>query len=304
MDKPITIISILLVLLIGASIGLRYFGEEPVLVSENKNTNETLNTLPEFEIKFVGESSSSGGDSSVSSENEPTIAVAAGAYLLSGEKISGWKTEKHWPIASITKLMTAFVTNLTMEPAEEILITQTAVDTIGESGGLMVGESFQARDLIKAMLIVSSNDSAVALAEHYGSIEFVELMNQAAQEVGMENTRFVEPTGLSSQNQSTIEDLVKFVAYIWKEDRNLFEISRRSTDFIVDMNAGVARQLTSINAFAGRGDFLGGKTGSIPASDGNLVSIFSVPGKAEPIIIVVFGSKDRFGETINILTNL
>ncbi|MBU2101383.1 hypothetical protein KKH05_01555, partial [Patescibacteria group bacterium] len=89
MDKPITIISILLVLLIGTSIGLRYFGDEPVLVSENKSLNEALETLPVFEAKLVGESSSSGGDSSVSNENEPAIAVAAGAYLLSGEEISG-----------------------------------------------------------------------------------------------------------------------------------------------------------------------------------------------------------------------
>ncbi|PIR97822.1 MAG: hypothetical protein COT89_02850 [Candidatus Colwellbacteria bacterium CG10_big_fil_rev_8_21_14_0_10_42_22] len=300
MDKPIATISILLAFLVGASLGMRYFGEEPILVSEKTPEEENIN----FESVLIGEIPSPGSGASIAGDTEPQTAVAAGAYTLSGKNILGWNLQKRWPIASITKLMSAHIASLVMDKAEVVTISQTAVDTIGDSGGLRVGEAFQVMDLLKAMLLVSSNDAAAAIAEHYGNEEFITLMNQTAEEVGMGNTRFVEPTGLSPQNQSTVEDLVRFANYIWQNDRQLLEISRRSTDYIVDINTGLTRQLVSINAFAGRADFLGGKTGSIPASDDNLLSVFSVPDRKEPVVVVVFGSQDRFGETAKILSDL
>lgn len=231
-------------------------------------------------------------------------AVAGGAYSMSGKYITGWNISKHWPIASITKLVTAVVAMQNIGPNTEVVIGQEAVDAIGDSGGFVAGEHFQVNDLVKAMMMVSSNDAAVALASHYGEVQFVAKMNNLAEQLGMEDTYFVDPIGLSVENKSTIQDLLKLIAYIWENERVILNMSRQSTDIIVDTMVGRVRQLISINAFANRSDFLGGKTGMLPVSDGNLISVFSVPGVSEPVVITIFGSKDRFGETANILSEL
>ncbi len=62
--------------------------------------------------------------------------------------------------------------------------------------------------------------------------------------------------------------------------------------------------MNNINVFAGTDEFLGGKTGSTPEAEGNLISIFEVSRGASPVIIIVLGTDDRFGETENILMNL
>ena len=66
------------------------------------------------------------------------------------------------------------------------------------------------------MLIESSNKSAYALSEIMGEQKFVNLMNKKAKEIGLENTFFVDPTGLSSQDVSTASDLAKLAEYILK----------------------------------------------------------------------------------------
>lgn len=235
-------------------------------------------------------------------EDQP--AIAAGVYLMSGQRITGWKEDKRWPIASITKLLSAYVAESLMDPEQSVVISQSAIDTIGDAGGFKLGEIFPVRDLVKAMLITSSNDAAIALAQNYGQSKFVAEMNLVARVAGMNDSQFVEPTGLSVQNQSTVEDLVKLVQYIWEENREFFQITSRSTDYIIDTNLGVGRQLTNINQFAGDSDFLGGKTGTLPEADSNLISVFSVPGFGEPVIVVLLGSQDRFTETRKLLLDL
>lgn len=235
---------------------------------------------------------------------ESRPAIAAGAYLMNGTKLTGWKEDKRWPIASITKLLSAYVAETLMDPEESVVISQAAVDTIGNSGEFGLGEMFKVRDLVKAMLITSSNDAAVALAQNYGQAQFVAEMNAVAQKAGMYDSQFVEPTGLSVQNQSTVEDLVKLVQYLWRENREFFQITRQSTAIIIDTNLGTERQLKNINQFASDSDFLGGKTGTLPAADSNLVSVFDVEGFGEPVVVIVLGSLDRFTETRDILSEL
>jgi len=250
----------------------------------------------------IAQGSPDGEDGGV--EEQDQSAVAAGAYLMGGKELAGWKEDKRWPIASITKLLSAYVAESLMDPEQNVVITQNAVDTMGEAGGFRMGELFKVRDLVKAMLITSSNDAAIALAQNYGQTTFVSEMNLIAREAGMNNSQFVEPTGLSVQNQSTVEDLVRLVQYIWRENREFFQITRQSTDYIVDTNLGVGRQLVNINQFAGDSDFLGGKTGTLPEADSNLISVFNSPKFGEPVIVVVLGSKDRFAETRKILLEL
>jgi D-alanyl-D-alanine endopeptidase (penicillin-binding protein 7) len=119
------------------------------------------------------------------------------------------------PIASITKLMTAMVVLHAQQPLdEELTITQDDVDTEKGSGSrLAVGTRLTRGEMLHLALMASENRAANALGRHYpGGLEaFVSAMNAKADLLGMHATRFVEPTGLSSRNQSSAHDLALLV---------------------------------------------------------------------------------------------
>jgi len=121
------------------------------------------------------------------------------------------------PIASITKLMTAVVVldaGLPLdEPIEisreDLINTRTARTVTPLNRGMTVTRD----DLLRLALMASENRAAAALGRAYpGGLEaFVQAMNETAAELGMSDTRFVEPTGLSSENVSSAADLAKLV---------------------------------------------------------------------------------------------
>jgi D-alanyl-D-alanine endopeptidase (penicillin-binding protein 7) len=119
------------------------------------------------------------------------------------------------PIASITKLMTALVVTEAGLPLDEALtISQDDVDTEkGSRSRLTVGTQLTRGEMLLLALMSSENRAANALGRHYpGGMEaFVAAMNAKAQVLGMSGTRYVEPTGLSSQNRSSATDLVRLV---------------------------------------------------------------------------------------------
>jgi D-alanyl-D-alanine endopeptidase (penicillin-binding protein 7) len=148
------------------------------------------------------------------------------------------------PIASITKLMTALVVTEAELPLGEVLtITQDDVDTEkGSRSRLTVGTQLTRGEMLNLALMSSENRAAHALGRSYpGGLEaFVAAMNAKAQQLGMGGTRYVEPTGLSSKNQSSATDLARLVdaAYGHSIIRELstmpeaqLEVGRRSMQF-------------------------------------------------------------------------
>jgi len=119
------------------------------------------------------------------------------------------------PIASLTKLMTGLIINEANLPMDEMItITQDDVDTEkGSSSRLRVGTVLSRGELMHLALMSSENRAAHALGRSFpGGLEvFVTRMNQKARELQMGDTRYVEPTGLSSKNQSSAQDLAKLV---------------------------------------------------------------------------------------------
>ncbi len=119
------------------------------------------------------------------------------------------------PIASITKLMTALVVLEAGQPLDEP-IEITADDRVGTKSTvsrLDVGTSLTRADLMHLALMSSENRAAHALGRSYpgGLPACIEAMNAKARALGMRSTRFVEPTGLSSDNVASSEDLAKLV---------------------------------------------------------------------------------------------
>lgn len=124
------------------------------------------------------------------------------------------------PIASLTKLMTGLViadANLPMD--EPITITQDDVDIYkGSRSRLAVGSTLTRGELMHLSLMSSENRAAHALGRTFpgGLRHFVALMNSKARELGMHDTRYVEPTGLLSQNQSSARDLATLVSVAYE----------------------------------------------------------------------------------------
>ncbi len=119
------------------------------------------------------------------------------------------------PIASLTKLMTGLVVSEAQLPMDEVItISQADVDTEkGSRSRLKVGTELSRGELLHLALMSSENRAAHALGRTYpgGLPAFVGLMNAKAKSIGMSDTNYAEPTGLSSKNQSSARDLVKLV---------------------------------------------------------------------------------------------
>jgi serine-type D-Ala-D-Ala endopeptidase (penicillin-binding protein 7) len=119
------------------------------------------------------------------------------------------------PIASLTKLMTGLLISEAHLPSDELVtITQDDVDTEkGSRSRLTVGSVLPRGELLHLALMSSENRAAHALGRTYpgGLATFVSVMNAKAKMLGMKDTRYVEPTGLSSRNQSSAQDLALLV---------------------------------------------------------------------------------------------
>ena len=119
------------------------------------------------------------------------------------------------PIASLTKLMTGLLINeAKLDMNEPIQISQEDVDTEkGSRSRLKVGTELTRGELMHLALMSSENRAAHALGRTYpgGLANFVARMNEKASVLGMADTRYVEPTGLSSKNQSSARDLAVLV---------------------------------------------------------------------------------------------
>jgi len=213
--------------------------------------------------------------------------------------------EDRLPIASLTKLMTALVIfdlDETYSFSQLIPITNKAVAQEGSSKyrDLVVGEKLSVKKLIYTMLIESSNDAAFALTEPMGSEAFVGLMNLYADDIGLENTYFVNPTGLEPdnpeevKNYSTVEDFVKLTEHILKEYPDIFEIT-------VDKNL-VNRNTNKL--LLEYSEIIGGKTGWTSAAGGCLLVILDDPDSNKYYINIVLGAKDRFAEMRKIIETI
>lgn len=149
----------------------------------------------------------------------PTIS-ATGHLLMdfhSGTVLAENNAEKRLEPASLTKIMTAYVVfreleegNLTLD--DQVLVSKKAWKTPGSRMFIEVGKKVSIDDLIHGMIIASGNDACVALAEHIAGSEesFAALMNEHAIRLGMENTHFVNSTGLPDPNHyTTPADILK-----------------------------------------------------------------------------------------------
>lgn len=205
------------------------------------------------------------------------------------------------PIASITKLMNAMVVLDAGLPMDErIAISEADKDTIkGTRSRLNIGTVLTRRELLQLALMASENRAAEALTRVYpgGTRSFVAAMNQKAVELGMWRTRFVDGTGLSSDNVSTAQDLTKMVAAAYKYP--LIRDFSTDTGLVVYGTRGRTMNYRNSNRLVGspQWDIGLSKTGYISEAGRCLVMQAKIANK--PVIIVLldsWGKMTRIGD--------
>lgn len=217
-------------------------------------------------------------------------------------------------IASLTKIMTAVLVMENIEDLDELVtIDKEAVYVDGTKIGcprsgycisqrLQVGEKISVRNLLKAMLMNSANDAAVALAKHIsGSQEkFAELMNAKAKKLGLTDSNFCTPSGLEiegreSECYSSAYDIGRIAAYSLKFDL-IWNTSRLPNDTVITSADGKLEHhiLNTDLVMDEIPDLLGGKTGFTPLAGRSLLMIATDPTKTHKIVSVLLDDPYRW----------
>jgi len=161
--------------------------------------------------------------------------IAAKAFVLmdhnSGKILAGENENERRSPASLTKIMTSYVVFKRLKEDfisldDEVKISEKAWKTGGSRSFIEVGKMIKLEDLLKGMIIQSGNDASVALAEHVAGSEgtFVLFMNDYAQEIGMENSRFENSSGLPHKDQyTTAKDMALLSSAIINEFPDFYE---------------------------------------------------------------------------------
>jgi D-alanyl-D-alanine endopeptidase (penicillin-binding protein 7) len=199
------------------------------------------------------------------------------------------------PIASLTKLMTALVVLEARQDMKQMLtVTRGDIDRVKHSSSrLQVGTRLTRADMLHLALMSSENRAASALGRHYpgGTRKFVAAMNAKARALGMRDTRYVEPTGLSSANVSTPSDLARLVV---AAEKNAV-IRRYSTDhrFVIKQGKSnsVYRNTNRLTSSANWRIRLQ-KTGYISEA-GRCMVLYAIVGK-RPTVMVFLDAQGKF----------
>ena len=228
--------------------------------------------------------------------------INAHSYLvknLSDNSIILEKNSRYfYPIASITKLMNAVIVLENIDLNKTITITPEMLEPHGHSPCIFEGLTVSANNLLKASLIQSTNDAAEALSYFIGKEKFIKMMNEKAKDLEMESTLFYDPHGLSLLNSSTASDIYKLIDYVYKNHPELLEITK-DNDFYLPDPSGRILKFKNLNNFHESSNFIGGKTGYLPAARQTFVSIFKI--KNNPIAIILLKSNNRQSDVSKII---
>jgi serine-type D-Ala-D-Ala carboxypeptidase (penicillin-binding protein 5/6) len=219
---------------------------------------------------------------------------------LSGVTMYSKNEEEKLAPASTTKLMTAMVA-LDLYGPEEIVTVKEATLS-GQIMDLVVGEKITVENLLYGLLISSANDASYVLAQHHpqGPQGFMDAMNKKAQEIGLQQTFFVNPAGFDDDlHKMTAKDIsvMARTALTYPLIAKIVSIPQIT---VHDVSYTLFHPLRTTNVLLGKIPGVAGiKTGYTKEAGENLVSLTERNGRK--IIIVTLRSLDRFGDTENLI---
>lgn len=222
--------------------------------------------------------------------------------------------DKVLPLASITKLMTALLAHELVDSDKAVTVPKAAILQSGASG-LAEGETFTSQALADYAVLSSSNDAAFALAAAVGAIinptnpnqTFISAMNIRADELGLPNLTFYNPTGLDISTTEpgavgSAREISFLMEYILTNYPSILEPTTFTSTRIYN-EAGTYHEAENTNPIITRiPNVLGSKTGYTDLAGGNLTIAFDA-GYNRPIIVTVLGSSydGRFADVVKLV---
>ena len=267
------------------------------IIEPKENTATAIESLTSPETAF--------GYSYFIKDSKLEPQISAKAFLVgdldTGEIILTKNQDEQFPLASVSKLMTALVSTELTKPDNLAKVSKKALATSGKNGNLKMGEKIKITDLIYPLLLESSNDAAEVIAEFFGRDIFLKKMNQTAYKLELSKTSFDDPSGLSPKNQSTVSDMFKLAGYLNQKKSDLFQITTKRSYLNKKHN------WFNNNQFLRKKGYLGGKSGYTDEALQTVISLFLIPlgeSGTRNIAITLLQSKDRFKDIENILKYL
>lgn len=231
----------------------------------------------------------------ISSTSYIAVDLNSGRVLLKNNETA------QYPIASVTKLMTAVVARQKIDDSDQITLTGAMLTPYGNSPAVYSGLKINSNDLLYASLTQSVNDAAESLSYFLGKEEFLGAMNKKAKKLGMKSTVYADVMGLDAKSKSTAADLEKLLAYIYEKDPKILEITKNN-DFWLPDATGRMLKFQNLNGFYYHPEFFGGKTGYLPEARQTFAAVFNINKK--PVAIVVLNSRNYQADTFKIINQI
>lgn len=271
------------------------------------NSTSTKNTIKEAASSSIAQiATTTKKEEPVPLEKLTIRAKAAIVYEVNtGKVLYDFNKDEMLPIASITKLMTAYTASLFI-PSDAVITIRPQDAETESSAGIIAGERWDLKNLIAFTLVTSSNGGASALAneaQNQSQANFVIKMNEIAKEIGLRSTAFRNETGLDIYNNqlsgsySTPQDIATLYSFIFKNDPTLLENTNKGylTTYSLD---NVKHQAVNTNQIINKiPGLISSKTGTTDLAGGNLAVVFNASPN-NPVVAVILGSsaQGRFSE--------
>ena len=242
-------------------------------------------------------------------QNDALSLISADAVLAAdfetGQILFEKNSQAIYPIASITKLMSALAAMEIINRFKVITISQDSSGEIGDSAGFLKGETFEAENLLYPLLLGSSNEVAKLFEkEGYG---LVNAMNQKAQAIGLRYTSFKDASGMSLENVSNTEDLFKLLQFLNANKKPIFTITGLKDHTLTSLNKIKKHVWTNVNWTFADDRFIGGKAGKTAQAGETMAGVFNVhfpEFETRPIAIIILHSEDRVRDVDHIIQYL
>ena len=227
-------------------------------------------------------------------------ALSASSYIVmdmdSSRVLEGSNIDKVSLIASTTKILTA-ITAIEYGNLEDIVkVNESIMSSYGSGIYVQVGEELTLDDLIYGLMLRSGNDAALAIASHVGDTvdNFVFIMNEVAQKIGMKDSYFVNPSGLEendgSANKSTVYDMALLTKYAMNNEHYRRVVGTK--EIVVKSSLKTYKWLNKNKLLSTYKNCTGGKTGFTKKAHRTLVTTASNNGMN--LIVVTFNDGNDF----------
>jgi D-alanyl-D-alanine carboxypeptidase len=267
-------------------------------VTVNNSNNNALQPAPIVKFRKLGQEVL---EPNITAESALVVDFETGDILYNKNALNRYQ------LASITKLLSAMVVmdEYKWGSGQYIAMTQTAFDTYG-GNSLKVGEQFTVEDILRASLMVSSNDAAQLLAESFGGVDiFMSKMNQKVKDLSMNESKFFNSHGLDEKpisNYSTASDIMKLTQSLYDNYPDLINVLKQK-ETILNSKSGQEIRVGNTNAMLDTdSQMIVGKTGLTNEAGETFSSVVSIKNRVVGIVVLksAIGGY-RFQDTRNLI---